>query len=77
MSSPNISSPRKGREKKMTINRTKKTIETDGRLNDVARIMRRLGFHPRAERGLSPRSERFRGFFSVRDKDGQEWHVVG
>lgn len=61
----------------MTIDRTARVIESHGRLNDVGRIMRRLGFLPTAERGLSPRSTTFRGFFSIVDRHGDEWHVVG
>ena len=63
--------------KKLEVDRRSQVIESHGRLNDVGRIMRRLGFLPTAERGLSPRSTTFRGFFSIVDRRGNEWHVVG
>lgn len=62
---------------KINVNRINRTIESHGRLNDLARICRRLGFRPMAQRGLSTRSQTHRGYFAIIDASGQEWHVIG
>jgi len=61
----------------MKINKTRMIVETNGRLNDAARILRALGFRLETRRGLSIRSEAFRGYFAALDSRGREWHIIG
>ena len=61
----------------IVIKRKTHVIETNGNLNDIGRIARCLGFLPTAQRGLSPRSETYSGYFTIETRDGKVWHVIG